>query len=59
MDFLSWIVGLAVALASAGLCFFLAERNGMNRLGWPLLGFFFPLIGLVATVVVAMSKQKV
>ncbi len=55
MDFL-W--GLIVAVASAWFCYFIAERNAMSKIGWPVLGFFLPLIGIVATLVVAYTKQK-
>ncbi len=55
MDFL-W--GLIVAAASAWFCYFIAERNAMSKIGWPVLGFFLPLIGIVATLVVAYTKQK-
>ena len=30
----------------------------MSKIGWPVLGFFLPLIGIVATLVVAYTKQK-
>ncbi|MCU0278750.1 MAG: hypothetical protein MUF33_04025 [Candidatus Nanopelagicales bacterium] len=55
MDFL-W--GLIVALASAWFCYFIAERNNMSKIGWPILGLLLPLIGIVATLVVAFMKQK-
>ena len=55
MDFL-W--GLLVSVASAWFCYFIAERNNMNRVGWPVLGFFFSLIGVVVTLIVAYTKQK-
>ena len=55
MDFL-W--GLIVAAASAWFGNFIAERNAMIKSGWPVLGFFLPLIGIVATLVVAYTKQK-
>lgn len=55
MEFL-W--GLLVAVASAWFCYFIAGRNNMNKIGWPVLGFLLPLVGLVATLVVAYTKQK-
>jgi hypothetical protein len=55
MEFL-W--GLIVAVASAWFCYFIAERNAMNKIGWPVLGFFFPLFGIVVTLIVAYTKQK-
>lgn len=59
MDFIFGLVGLVFAVASASVCWVIADRNEMNRLGWPLFGFFFPLLGLVVAIIVAMSKQRV
>lgn len=59
MEFIFGLFGFALAVASAAICWMIADRNAMNRLGWPLFGFFFPLLGLIVTVIVAMSKQKV
>ena len=55
MDFL-W--GLLVAIASAYFCYFIAARNNMSKIGWPVLGFILPMVGLVLTLVVAYTKQK-
>ncbi len=55
MDFL-W--GVIVAIASAWFCYFIAERNGMSKIGWPVLGFLLPVIGILATLAVAFMKQK-
>ena len=30
----------------------------MNKIGWPVLGFFLPLVGAVVTMVVAYTKQR-
>lgn len=55
MDFI-W--GLIVSIASAWFCYFIAERNGMSKVGWPILGFLLPVLGAIVTMVVAFSKQK-
>jgi apolipoprotein N-acyltransferase len=55
---MDWIWGLVVSIASAWFCFFIADRNNMSKIGWPILGFLLPLIGAVATMVVAYTKQK-
>jgi hypothetical protein len=55
MDFL-W--GLVVSVAGAWFCYFIAERNNMNKIGWPILGFLLPLIGVIITMVVAFTKQR-
>lgn len=54
----NWFWGLVVSIASAFFCYFIAERNNMSKIGWPILGFLLPLIGAVATLVVAFVKQK-
>ena len=55
MDFI-W--GLIVSIASAWFCYFIAERNGMSKVGWPILGFLLPVLGAIVTLVVAFSKQN-
>ena len=55
MDFI-W--GLIVSIASAWFCYFIAERNGMSKVGWPFLGFLLPVLGAIVTMVVAFSKQN-
>jgi len=55
VDFL-W--GVIVSVASAWFCYFIAARNNMNKIGWPVLGFFLPLIGAVVTMLVAYTKQR-
>ncbi|HRY10627.1 MAG: hypothetical protein H6526_04385 [Actinobacteria bacterium] len=55
MDFI-W--GLIVSIASAWFCYFIAERNGMSKVGWPILGFLLPVLGAIVTMVVAFSKQN-
>ncbi len=55
MEFL-W--GLIVTLASAWFCYFIAERNNMSKIGWPILGLLLPVFGILATLAVAFMKQK-
>ncbi|HQR80641.1 MAG TPA: hypothetical protein PLT68_10510 [Actinomycetota bacterium] len=55
MEFL-W--GLIVSVLSAWFCYFIAERNAMSKIGWPILGFLLPVLGAVLTLVVAFMKQK-
>jgi len=56
---MEFLFGLFLSIVSAYVCYVIAERNNMNTIGWPILGFFFSLIGLVVTIIVAMSRQKV
>ncbi|MEZ5184301.1 MAG: hypothetical protein R2720_01015 [Candidatus Nanopelagicales bacterium] len=55
MDFL-W--GLLVSVLSAFFCYFIAERNDMSKIGWPIFGFLIPVLGAVVTLVVAYRKQQ-
>lgn len=48
--------GLVVAVLSAAFCYLIASRNNMNKVGWPILGFFLPLIGIVVTFAIAFAK---
>lgn len=50
--------GLISAIVFALLSYFIADRNGMNRVGWTLLGFFLNVIGFIITFLVAFSKTK-
>ena len=55
MEFL-WTV--LVSVARAWFAYFIAERNNMSKIGWPVLSFFLPVFGLIVTLVVAFMKQK-
>lgn len=55
---MEFLIGLIFAILSAAFCYFVAERNNMSTIGWPILGFFVPLIGIILTLVVAFAKNK-
>jgi len=50
--------GFIVAIISAAISYVIADRNGMNKIGWTLLGFLLGLIGLLITFLVAFSKTR-
>lgn len=52
------LIGLILSLVSAAFCYYVAERNNMSKIGWPILGFILPLLGAVATLIVAFIKTK-
>lgn len=54
---MEFLIGLAFSILGAWFCYFIAERNGMNRIGWPILGFLLPLLGIVITLIVAFVRQ--
>jgi cell division septum initiation protein DivIVA len=50
------IGGLIVAIVVAVVCGLLARRKGRSVAGWSILGFFFPLIGLILILVLSEKK---
>jgi hypothetical protein len=46
-----WIIGLALAIAIAAVCYRIAEGKGRRGVLWAVLGFFFPVIALVVIFV--------
>lgn len=48
--------GFLVAIVCAAISYVIADRNGMNKIGWTLLGFVFGIIGLLVTFLVAFAK---
>lgn len=50
------IGGLIVAIVFAVVCGLLARRKGRSVAGWSILGFFFPLIGLILVLVLPEKK---
>ena len=47
-----WIIGLALAIAIAAVCYRIAEGKGRRgAASGPFLGFFFPVIALVVIFV--------
>lgn len=57
MDFnIVFLGGFVVAILCAAISYVIADRNGMNKIGWTLLGFFLGVIGLLITFLVAFAK---
>lgn len=49
------IISFIVAVISAYLCYRIAQRKGRGTVLWPIVGFIFPLLGLI---VVALLPRK-
>jgi hypothetical protein len=47
-----WIVSLAIAAAMAFICARIAGGKGHSPVGYGILGFFLPLIGLIAVLLI-------
>jgi Na+-translocating ferredoxin:NAD+ oxidoreductase RnfA subunit len=51
-----WIIGLVVAVACAFFSAKLAGNKGRNPIGYGVLGFFLPLIGVIVAAVVPRKQ---
>ena len=52
MEWLFSLIGLAIALLIAYVCYRIAEGKGRRGVLWGVLGFFFPLIVLIVVLLV-------
>ena len=46
-----WLIGLAIAIVVAVLCYRIAEGKGRSGVLWGILGFIFPIIALIIILV--------
>ena len=51
-SWISWIVGLTIASASALICGLVARKKNRTIIGWGVFGFFIPFPALIAIFVV-------
>ena len=51
MEWTFFVIGLAVAIAVAAVCYRIAEGKGRSGVLWAVLGFFVPVIALVIVFV--------
>ncbi len=51
-----WIISIAVALVVAFICARVAGNKGHSAVGYGLLGFFLPLIGIIVVLVIKDRK---
>ena len=47
-----WIAGLVVGLVVAFICARVAGNKGHSAVGYGILGFFLPLIGIIVVLVI-------
>ncbi len=47
MGWTLWIIGLALAIAIAAVCYRIADGKGRSPVLWAVLGFIFPVIALI------------
>lgn len=51
------VIGLLIAAASAYGCYTLAKKNGQNEIIAAVVGFVFPLIGLLVYYLLDQRKK--
>ncbi len=59
MEVLLWLIGLAIAIAIAAVCYRIAEGKGRSGVLWGIIGFFFPIIGLIIVFVLSDKRASV
>jgi hypothetical protein len=50
------ILGLVIAVVCAYVCYRIALSKGRQPVGWAILGFVFPLIGLIVIAVLPSKR---
>ncbi|MFM7694749.1 MAG: hypothetical protein ACKO7U_10685 [Actinomycetota bacterium] len=58
MEWVSYLIALAIALVFAAVCWNLAGARDRSQPLWAILGFFFPLIALIVLLIIGKSKPK-
>lgn len=54
-----WIISIVVAIVVAFVCARVAGNKGHSALGYGLLGFFLPLIGIIAVLLIKNRSTAV
>jgi hypothetical protein len=55
MDVTFTLISLVISIVCAAICYRIAINKDRNPVGWTLLGFFLPLIGII---VIALLPRK-
>ncbi|MEY4225390.1 MAG: hypothetical protein RL190_147 [Actinomycetota bacterium] len=58
MEWVTYIIGLVIALVFAAVCWNLAGARDRSQPLWAILGFFFPIIALIVLLIIGKSKPK-
>ena len=58
MEFALWIIGIALAIAIAAVCYRIAESKGRRGVLWAVLGFFFPVIALIVIFILPDTRRS-
>jgi hypothetical protein len=54
-----WIISIAIAVAIAAVCYRIAEGKGRSGVLWAVLGFLFPIIGLIVIFVLPDARSNI
>jgi len=58
MEWFLWLIGLAIAITIAVVCYRIAEGKGRSGVLWGIVGFFFPIIGLIVVLVLSDKSRS-
>ena len=58
MEVYYWVTALIVGFVSALVCWILADRKNRSPIGYAIVGFFLPLIGIVLIAVMPQAAGK-
>ena len=58
MEFMFWIIAIAIAIAIAAVCYRIAEGKGRSGVLWAVLGFIFPIIGLIVIFLLPDTRKS-
>jgi len=53
-----WTGGLVVSIVFAIVCASLAGSRNRHRVGWAILGFFFPVISLIVLLILGKKQRS-
>ena len=51
MEWYFWLISLAIQITIAVVCYRIAEGKGRSGVLWGVIGFIFPIIGLIIVFV--------
>jgi predicted cobalt transporter CbtA len=59
MEWFLWLISLAIAITIAVVCYRIAEGKGRSGVLWGVIGFIFPIIGLIVILVLSDKSRSV
>jgi len=59
MEWFLWLISLAIAITIAVVCYRIAEGKGRSGVLWGVIGFIFPIVGLIVILVLSDKSRSV